>query len=120
MDPVREWWQDTMPIIKALLVAGLLAIDVQGTDEVPVSEVAAHIKDTTDQARCWLAGHPCPDESIGMALGELVGRYAVIAERYEGQLLAGMSPVVLRAGAAEIGLELAQCVNDLQKRIEDL
>ena len=84
MDPVREWWQEATPTIKALLVAGLLAIDVQGSDEAPVADVAAHIKDITDEARRWLAGHPCPDESIGMALGEQVGRYALIAERYDG------------------------------------
>ena len=120
MDPVRGWWQEAMPTINALLVAALLAIDVQGIDEAPIAEVAAHIKDTTDEARRWLAGHPCPDESIGMALGEQVGRYALIAERYEGQLLAGVNPLVLRAGAAEMGLELAVTISELQKRIEIL
>ena len=119
MDPVREWWPAT-PTIKALLVAGLLAIDVQGSDQAPIKEVAAHIKDITDEARRWLAGHPCPDESIGMALGEQVGRYALIAERYDGELSAGVSPLVLRAGAAEIGMELAICVNELQQRIDIL
>ena len=69
MDPVREWWQETMPIIKALLVAGLLAIDVQGTDEVPVSEVAAHIKDTTDKPGAGSPAIPAP-------MSRLVWRWA--------------------------------------------